>query len=84
MRGFLDIVLVDQFLGLVDGDVAFDVAAGGLLKVGRSLQPIHGLQANGHAPSIGTRLLLRLALTDIFVEIDVLFLGHTLAIELQR
>ena len=84
MSSFLDIVLVDKFFSLVDCDVAFNVAAGGLLKVCRGLQPIHGLQSNSHTPCICTSLLLRFTLADILVEIDVLFLGHGFSIGLQR
>ena len=68
---------MDALLGFIDGDFALNVIFGRIQQIGRGVQPVHRLQANGGLPRLAFFSSVRFALLDIFFQFKLpILIGH--------
>ena len=66
--GTLLIIAMDALLGFINGDFALDVILGRIQQIGRGIQPVHRLQADGSLPRLAFFGSVRFTLLDIFFQ----------------
>ena len=71
------IIVVDALLGFINGDFPFDMVLSGIQQIGRGVQPVHRLQADGGLPRLAFFGSVGFTLLDIFFKFKLpILVGH--------